>query len=129
MSRHMTPRVTAFLTGAVLALTLIFLLPFLFGTDSRLMFPLLIGAYGVVGGILGFRSPEKGWRLGVWLVAFWLVLAVGNAFFVASDIPWEPTRENRNLMGHAMLIASAFAGAALGSFIKRNLLNSSFKMR
>ncbi|HBB88294.1 MAG TPA: hypothetical protein DC047_11820 [Blastocatellia bacterium] len=125
----MTPRVTALLAGVALALAVIFLFEFLFGRDSQLMIPVLISTYGIVGAILGFRFPDKGWRLGIWLVAFWLVLFVGNAFFVGAAVPWQLSRENKSLLEHAMIIVSAFAGVWLGSLVKRNLTKGSFKIR
>lgn len=114
-------RVTAFLTGVGLLLVVLSLFEFLLGTGSPLMLPVLVGSYASVGAILGYYFPEKGWRSGFWLIAFFLLLLVGNSLFVGSEIPWDWRKEIKNLIGDVAIVAAAFVGAALGSFLNRRL--------
>ena len=114
-------RVRVFLVGVALVLVLILPIQGLLGTDSRLLTPIFVASYGIVGGVLGFLFPEKGWRSGFWLVVFFLLLLLGSGLLVGSPIPWDWQKEIRNLIENAMIISAAFMGAAIGSLIRRRL--------
>lgn len=114
-------RASVFLVGVALDLILMFGVESILGSESTLMTPIFILSYGTAGGILGYIYAEKGWRSGFWLVLFFLVLLLGSGLFVGSLVPWDWRKEIKNLIEDGAIVAAAFLGAAIGSFIKQRL--------
>lgn len=108
----------AILGGLVLALVMLFVVELLQRHDYQLRLPIVVMSYGIVAAILGFSFPEKGWRLGMWLVLFWLLLVLGSTVFSPS-IPVNLRRDLANMIDHIMIVIAACGGAAIGSLIAR----------
>ena len=122
--RKVAWRITAGLAGVVLPLAVVFPLQALVGTDSQFLIPSFVAAYGIAGAALGALYPERGWRMGFWLVAFYLMLLVGSGLFVGSAPPWNWRKEVTSLIENAMIVGAAFVGAALGAFVRRHLMTN-----
>lgn len=114
-------RLKAFVAGIML---LFVLAPLgLLGDDSWLVMPIIIISYGIGGIILGYISVNGGWRLGLWLVAFWFLMFPIH-ILLAYPVPWDTKRDLQALLGHAMIIVAACLGTEIGAVIKRNHLKS-----
>ena len=104
-------------------------LAYFLGDDSRLVIPITVISYAVLGVFLGFYFPGSAWEATLWLIGPFVLLAIGNVIFVGARPPWIWSREIRGLLEDAAIVAAAFLGAALGSFLKRRLTSSSTHQR
>lgn len=112
-------RLSAFFAGIALAFAVPITLTLLLGEESWLFVPLMVVSYGIVGSVLGYRWPEGGWRLGLWLFAFWLLL-IPLSFIFSDPIPLNFWRELQNLIWHALIGIAACFGAGLGALLRQS---------
>lgn len=121
-------RLAAFFSGVALELATLFPLQSFLGDESRLTMPIVVASYFIVAMILGYCFHDKSWRVGSWLIAFFLLLLVGSVVFVGSRVPWHWNKEARGLMEAAMIVTAAFIGVAVGSFVKRRVARTSLTL-
>src|SRR5437588_11728000 len=88
---------------------------------ERLLIVVPAASYSIIGAVLGFLYPERGWRTGFWLVLFFLILLPLNALFVESPPPCVWQREAKGLLEDAVIVSLAFIGAATGSFVRQRM--------
>ncbi|MGI8837401.1 MAG: hypothetical protein ACR2H4_12310 [Pyrinomonadaceae bacterium] len=105
-----------------LGLVLVLVTPTLFGLVpgpySRLYMPLMIGTYGISGIALGFVWPERGWRLGLWLGLFWVVLLL-IALPFSDPVPWNLRLVIKDLIDYSLIVIAGPLGGAVGAIISR----------
>jgi hypothetical protein len=109
----------AIILGLVLIVVTTLLFGWVPGPYSRLYLPLMIASYGISGAILGFLWPERGWRLGLWLAMFWVLLLLIAAVF-SDPVPWNPRLVIKDLMEHGLIVIAGPVGAAIGAILKRH---------
>lgn len=109
-------KLKAFLAGILLfALTSIPLVFLEF--TSPLITPLAVSIYGIGGFVLGYYWA-KGWRLGLWLIAFDILLTIPSGLF-GGPVEWDFKREMVGLASLLMLVVAACLGTELGAILKR----------
>lgn len=122
-------RLKAFIVGVLLMFTVTGAL-FLMGGDARVFLLAHVAAYGVVGAILGFLWPEGGWRLGLWLVAFWFIMQLLSAPFAdPRTFPRDTKEFLENLLANMMVVVAACLGAAIGAAVKRQRVSYTGEQR
>jgi hypothetical protein len=97
------------------------------GYDWRLMAPTLILAHGIIGLIFGFKWPEGGWRLGLYLSASWPPILLFALFLGGENITWV-FRELLELLKIFLMFVAACLGAGLGAFTRRRSSRSPLKL-
>ena len=113
-------RLKALLGGAILIYAVMASL-FLTGGDPQALLLRHLVAYIVVGAGYGFFSPERGWRIGLWLVAPWFAIQVLGLLFVGSgDYPQDAKESLTSLLENMMVIIAACFGAAAGGAVGRS---------
>lgn len=112
-------RVAAVLVGFLCPLLIMLALKLAFGSEYSSSVESV--AYGVgylfAGGALGFTWPQYGWRLSLWLAAFWLCLPIFDLVF-ADPTPWNSLTYLRNIALHVSIVIPGLVGLLLGRIMR-----------
>lgn len=113
-------RLKALLGGTILIFAVTGSL-FITGGDPQVFLLRHLVAYLIVGAGFGLYSPERGWRLGLWLVAPWLAIQIITVPLAQpSDFPRDAEQFFTNLLENMMVVVAACFGAAVGAIIGRH---------
>lgn len=89
------------------------LLALVVGNESRILTVALIVGYGIMGAALGYFWPERWRQLGLYLIAFWVLLFL-FALVLSDPTPWNLTGFLKDIAWFMSVIVAAFIGIAVG---------------